>query len=191
MTVDFGVRNGTLVGADGMADADLLVDGSLVMPGIVDPHVHIAQGSPTDTYETGSEAAALGGVTKFVTFVSQPPDGPELTLHEAVEFVVFDPEATQTIRAADNVSVVDFSIYEGREVTGVVERTTSVAGVSRPTATSSVTPATANPSSVPSRTGRHSYCLGPGGVAGDGRRADRNRRRPPAGVPEHAVAPVE
>jgi dihydropyrimidinase len=39
------------------------------------------------------------------------------------DFVVFDPEATQTIRAEDNASNADFSIYEGREVTGRVTKT--------------------------------------------------------------------
>jgi len=36
---------------------------------------------------------------------------------------VFDPDASDTIDAADNASVADFSIYEGREVTGRVEKT--------------------------------------------------------------------
>ena len=39
------------------------------------------------------------------------------------DFVVFDPNATQTITAEDNASKADYSIYEGREVTGQVERT--------------------------------------------------------------------
>jgi len=39
------------------------------------------------------------------------------------DVVVFDPEATHTITAEDNFSKADFSIYEGREVTGRVEKT--------------------------------------------------------------------
>ncbi|AHG01225.1 allantoinase (plasmid) [Halostagnicola larsenii XH-48] len=39
------------------------------------------------------------------------------------DVLVFDPEATYTITAEDNASVADFSIYEGREVTGRVEKT--------------------------------------------------------------------
>jgi dihydropyrimidinase len=39
------------------------------------------------------------------------------------DLVVFDPAATQTIDAADNASNADGSVYEGREVTGVVEQT--------------------------------------------------------------------
>jgi len=39
------------------------------------------------------------------------------------DVLVFDPDASDTIDAADNASVADFSIYEGREVTGRVEKT--------------------------------------------------------------------
>jgi len=39
------------------------------------------------------------------------------------DIVIFDPDATQTITAADNESVSDFSIYEGREVVGKVDKT--------------------------------------------------------------------
>ncbi|MGM0716886.1 MAG: dihydroorotase [Halobacteriota archaeon] len=34
------------------------------------------------------------------------------------DIVVFDPEKTYTVTAEDNVSVADYTIYEGREVTG-------------------------------------------------------------------------
>jgi dihydropyrimidinase len=39
------------------------------------------------------------------------------------DVVVFDPTETYTISAEDNVGFADFSIYEGREVTGRVEKT--------------------------------------------------------------------
>lgn len=39
------------------------------------------------------------------------------------DVVVFDPEATQVIAAADNASNADFTVHEGREVTGRVEKT--------------------------------------------------------------------
>jgi dihydropyrimidinase len=39
------------------------------------------------------------------------------------DVVVFDPTATHTITAEDNFSKADFSIYEGREVTGRVDET--------------------------------------------------------------------
>jgi dihydropyrimidinase len=39
------------------------------------------------------------------------------------DIVVFDPEKTQTISARENASLADYSIYEGRELTGAVETT--------------------------------------------------------------------
>ena len=39
------------------------------------------------------------------------------------DFVVFDPEATQTVDATTNASRADYSIYDGREVTGRVDAT--------------------------------------------------------------------
>lgn len=39
------------------------------------------------------------------------------------DLVIFDPHETQTISAEDNRSISDYSIYEGREVTGRVETT--------------------------------------------------------------------
>lgn len=39
------------------------------------------------------------------------------------DIVVFDPDTTYEIDAADNASISDFTLYQGREVTGVVETT--------------------------------------------------------------------
>jgi dihydropyrimidinase len=39
------------------------------------------------------------------------------------DIVVFDPDVTYTIDPAENFSKADFSIYEGREVTGRVDTT--------------------------------------------------------------------
>ena len=39
------------------------------------------------------------------------------------DLVVFDPDETYTITADDNVSNADYSVYEGREVTGRVKQT--------------------------------------------------------------------
>jgi len=39
------------------------------------------------------------------------------------DVVLFDPAATATVSAADNASGATFSIYEGRELTGAVEKT--------------------------------------------------------------------
>lgn len=130
MTVDLAVRDGTLVTAEGTVAADLLVDdgsiagmvshgtaidaettvdasGRLVLPGVVDPHVHFAGPNTIDSYETGSSAAALGGVTSVISFAWQAWDGPSSpwsedgTLREAVE--------RQHDRAES--SLVDYSVH--------------------------------------------------------------------------------
>lgn len=91
------IRNGTLVVADGMLRADLRVEGEriaaigdllpypgepvvdaagcMVLPGLVDPHVHIALDTgiyrTDDDWFIGTRAAAFGGVTTVVDFATQ------------------------------------------------------------------------------------------------------------------------
>lgn len=82
-----------LVQPDEEVQAETTIDakGQLVLPGIVDPHVHVADYNTIDTYETASAAAALGGVTSFVNFawqawVSENSDWDEPgTLLEAID----------------------------------------------------------------------------------------------------------
>ncbi|WP_299263397.1 dihydroorotase [Halorientalis sp.] len=78
VTVDaaIGIDDGVIVGVAEEhvfpeADDRIDVDGSLVLPGVVDPHVHIAGYNSIDSYETGSRAAAAGGVTTFLNFAWQ------------------------------------------------------------------------------------------------------------------------
>jgi dihydropyrimidinase len=130
VSVELAVRDGTLVTPDGKIAGDLLVDGGriagivepgtavgadetvdasgqLVLPGVVDPHVHVSGTSTIDDYEAGSRAAALGGVTSFITFAWQAWDGPDSpfasdgTLQEAVD--------RQYEAGAD--SLIDFSLH--------------------------------------------------------------------------------
>jgi dihydropyrimidinase len=130
MTYDTVVQGGTLVTANGQFDADLIVDegkiagtvspgtdvdadrlidasGNLVMPGVVDPHVHVADPNNIDTFEHGSRAAALGGVTTFVTFAWQAWVGEQSSF-----------DAPGTLRAGverqleyGEDSVVDFGVH--------------------------------------------------------------------------------
>lgn len=71
------------------ADQRIDVDGKLVLPGVVDPHVHLAGYNSIDSYESGTAAAAAGGVTSLITFAWQGwEDGEwndEETLQEAVQ----------------------------------------------------------------------------------------------------------
>ena len=52
------------------------VEGKFVMPGVVDPHVHVDEvpENRAGTYEAESAAAALGGVTTFIDFAWQGGD---------------------------------------------------------------------------------------------------------------------
>ncbi len=67
----------TLIGKDLVIDADRVIDasGRLVIPGGVDPHTHLELpfgGTTTsDTFETGTRAAAFGGTTCLVDFAVQ------------------------------------------------------------------------------------------------------------------------
>jgi len=68
----------TLIGKDLVIDADKIIDaaGKLVIPGGVDPHTHLEMpfgGTTTsDTFETGTRAAAFGGTTCIIDFAMQP-----------------------------------------------------------------------------------------------------------------------
>jgi len=74
--VDVGIsgeRIAAVGDADEMADADRVIDatGKLVLPGVIDPHVHLDDMFSSDTYESASRAAALGGTTTFIDFAWQ------------------------------------------------------------------------------------------------------------------------
>jgi len=96
MATDKVIKNGTIVTAKSAFDAHVMINdgeitgittgeappdgdriidasGKLVLPGIVDPHVHI-DNEPENragTYEAETQAAAAGGVTTFIDFAFQ------------------------------------------------------------------------------------------------------------------------
>jgi len=65
------------IGTNLKMDADEMVDasGKYILPGAIDPHTHIAMPfmgvHATDDYETGTVAAACGGVTSLIDFAIQ------------------------------------------------------------------------------------------------------------------------
>lgn len=99
MVVDSVISGGRVVTPDGVRHASVAIDGEkivavgeesvlpdartvidatgqLVMPGVVDPHVHIDEvpENRAGTYETETAAAALGGVTTLIDFAWQGGD---------------------------------------------------------------------------------------------------------------------
>src|SRR5580704_15906753 len=71
------ITGGTVVSATGSGPADVLIDGTglYVIPGGVDAHTHMQMPfggtQASDTFETGSRAAAWGGTTTIVDFAIQ------------------------------------------------------------------------------------------------------------------------
>jgi dihydropyrimidinase len=103
------IQGGRVVSADGEYDADVLVSGEqiaavgavgvpdgatvidasgcLVLPGLIDNHTHLSMPFmgmwSSDDYDTGTRAAAAGGVTCIVDFaIQQEPDGLASALEE-------------------------------------------------------------------------------------------------------------
>jgi len=75
-----GVKEGRVVSIsqERLEKADLIIDaqGKIILPGTIDPHVHMRDpGHPEwETFKTGTKAAAAGGVTTVIEHpVSTPP----------------------------------------------------------------------------------------------------------------------
>ena len=87
------------------ASFDEVIDatGLLVMPGLVDPHVHFDSpfmGGRTDhDFHTGTKAAAYGGITTLISFSTQPKGGSILQNLEEHEI------------KADGKAYVDWSLH--------------------------------------------------------------------------------
>jgi dihydropyrimidinase len=74
---DVAIRNGVIADIapklpSGTSDNEIDATGLLVLPGGVDPHVHL--GGTGDDYTSGSAAALAGGVTTISNFVAPAPD---------------------------------------------------------------------------------------------------------------------
>ena len=123
MDFDLVIHGGTLVTAEQVIEADIGVrqgkiaalgtgltgresfsaHGMLVIPGGVDPHVHLEMPTPTtitsDNWESGTRAAAYGGTTTVIDFV-EPERGQSLL--EALE---------QRCAQAHGRAAVDYSLH--------------------------------------------------------------------------------
>jgi dihydropyrimidinase len=148
---DLVIRNGTVVTPDGVREADVAVRGGaitaigkrlsledadivdasglLVLPGGVDPHVHLEAGTQgqrtADDFFTGTRAAALGGTTTIIDFCYQT-DGRSFVdsvaarralaeghavVDFAFHFVVTKLDA-ETVREIDSVCAVGVTSFK-------------------------------------------------------------------------------
>jgi len=122
------------------ADREIDTEGKLVMPGVVDPHVHIDDMFSIDSYETATRAAARGGVTTVVDFAWQAWEGntsiwdSEGTLLEGIQrkqdkaegaYVDFglhggltreDPAVLDEFEAAIDRGVTSFKMFTAYEI---------------------------------------------------------------------------
>ncbi|MFP8954916.1 dihydroorotase [Natrialbaceae archaeon A-arb3/5] len=130
MAVDTVIAGGKIVTSQRMFDASLAIDdgtivavgsrrslpdgetvvdasGQLVLPGVVDPHVHIASYLSKDSYETATKAAALGGVTTCINFAPQAWVG-EMGIWDEPGTVL---EAIERQQQKGEESLIDFGLH--------------------------------------------------------------------------------
>ncbi len=146
MLLDTVIRNGTLITPDGPINADLgtsgetitaigqglvgrqVIDatGKLVIPGAVDPHVHLAMPAGTwqssDDWITGTIAAACGGTTTVIDFVEPTPPAPLAVEAEAKAKTISTSTSTGGVgpllsalaarrSQAEGAAAVDFGLH--------------------------------------------------------------------------------
>lgn len=132
MTVDTLVAEGTVVTATSTFEAAVAIDDGiivavgeesnlpeantqidatdqLVMPGVVDPHVHVNDHVSIDTYRTATAAAALGGVTTFIDFAWQAYEGDESPWEEPAPL----SEGFEQKRKQQDDAIIDFGLHGG------------------------------------------------------------------------------
>lgn len=103
---DIEISDGCIVGivrpgTGGQAQQTIVGDGREAFPGLIDPHVHFAldgAAAAGDEFADMAEAAARGGVTSVLAFVSAPP--------EAV-----GAEAVRPVLEAAGAVPVDFGLH--------------------------------------------------------------------------------
>ena len=126
MTVDMVIRDGRIYTPQGFYDGDIVVEdgkiqsltksslsiqadkvldarGNLVLPGMIDMHVHFRDpGFPDrEDFQSGTSAAAAGGVT---TVADMPNTVPSVTSVEALR---------EKVEIADRKALIDFALIAG------------------------------------------------------------------------------
>jgi len=147
MAVDTVIRDGQVVTAETVKTADVAIDdgsiaavgtadalpsgeeeidasGMLILPGLVDPHVHIDDPYSFDTYGSASRAAARGGITTFIDFAWQPWEGQTSPYDDAGPLL----EGVEWKQAKADHTIVDYSLHMGftREKEAALEQVEAV-----------------------------------------------------------------
>src|ERR1700750_1755077 len=113
------------LGKDLPFKADTIIDatGLLVLPGGIDPHVHLDMpfmGTiSSDTHETGTRAALFGGTTTVIDFVLQKQGH---SLHEALEEWKGRASGTAVGDYSFHMAVTDYNEGTKKEIREMVEQ---------------------------------------------------------------------
>ena len=114
----------TAIGSNLAANADTVIDatGLLVLPGGIDPHVHLDMpfmGTfSSDTHETGTRAALFGGTTTVIDFVLQTQGH---SLKEALGQWNSRARGTAVGDYSFHMAVTDFNDSTRREIREMIE----------------------------------------------------------------------
>ena len=135
------IKGGTIVTAEASFKADILIEDELitqiaesiemyegwvidaedklVLPGGVDPHVHLhlqmAGTVSSDDYYTGGKAAAFGGTTTVIDFVSQGPGSLEESVKDHRRFA----DATAGIDYGSHMNITRFDDQVAEQIAGL------------------------------------------------------------------------
>lgn len=107
-SVDIAVKNGVIAAIapklEGEAAREIDATGQYVMPGMVDPHMHLSEPGRTEWegYRTGTQAMAAGGITSFV----------EMPLNQ-IPCTTDIPSLEIKLKAAEGQCWVDYSPMGG------------------------------------------------------------------------------
>ncbi len=124
MNADLILKNGKIVKPEGIIEADVLIEngkildlkktggkaekkidckGKLILPGIIDPHVHFREPGQIhkEDFSTGSMSAAFGGVT---TVLDMPNNSP---------FIDTKRRFTGKLELVEKKSCIDFGLFFG------------------------------------------------------------------------------
>ena len=105
LRTDLGISGGRIAGiGEGLSGKKVIkAEGMLVIPGGIDPHIHLEMPTPvatsSDNWFTGTRAAACGGTTTVIDFIDPSP---KQRLLDA-----FESRRTQ----AESQAVIDFGLH--------------------------------------------------------------------------------